>query len=523
MKRKLDVSRYLDESLPTAPQISDMMSPLTMKQRIGYFLLQVLCLGILAGIWYFAVQAFPAVAQTVSDALVQLATMARQNIMMFWICSAVVAVVMFLLRRSQVLPPTHISISSDRFRLYRTDSAIGAGEILSLPWQEIRTVSLVPSGKSSSEDTLKIGTKFGFKKEIKVGFFGEHSIWETFFKTLRERAPDAVIDPEVYQMMEAPPDNNYTELWLSALSAPPQRERMAPLAPKTALKDGLYIIREQLGTGGQGTAYVAMKLDRTAAVTEQDPKRRETVVLKEYVLPVHVMRAARKGALESLQAEAQLLKTLDNPHIVKLVDFFVEDHRGYLTFEHVRGKNLKQIVAEQGAMPETRVRELALQMCEMLHYLHGQSPPVVHRDFTPDNLILDENGNLKLIDFNVAHQYSGNANATATVVGKQAYLPPEQFRGKPCPQSDIYALGGTLYFLLTGKEPEALSVLHPAQAAADVSVQLDAAVARCTQLEHESRFASAAELQSALKSTDDGAGKILLTEEKERVVNPPVA
>jgi serine/threonine protein kinase len=109
----------------------------------------------------------------------------------------------------------------------------------------------------------------------------------------------------------------------------------------------------------------------------------------------------------------------------------------------------------------------------------------VHRDFTPDNLILTSSGLVKLIDFNVAQQTSGTV--TATVVGKHSYLPPEQFRGKAAPGSDIYALGAMLSFLLTAKEPEPLSVAHPHALNPAVSESLDLIISQATQLDCAAR------------------------------------
>src|SRR6185295_5237035 len=152
-------------------------------------------------------------------------------------------------------------------------------------------------------------------------------------------------------------------------------------------------------------------------------------------------------------------KKLQHSNIGQYYDIFVEYHRCYLVLEHINGKSLRAIVEESGPLGESQVVNLAKQMGEILQHLHGQSPPVVHRDFTPENLILDQDGTLKLIDFNVAQELE--ESATRTIVGKHSYLPPEQFRGKACPQSDIYALGATLYFLLTGEEPEPITVAHP--------------------------------------------------------------
>ncbi|WP_457832106.1 protein kinase domain-containing protein, partial [Staphylococcus aureus] len=92
------------------------------------------------------------------------------------------------------------------------------------------------------------------------------------------------------------------------------------------------------------------------------------VVLKEFILPVHVDVNVRKSALESFENEARILKQMDSPNVVKLIDFFVEDHRAYLVLEHIDGMSLRELVEKNGAMKESQVKELALQMCSILSY-----------------------------------------------------------------------------------------------------------------------------------------------------------
>ena len=224
----------------------------------------------------------------------------------------------------------------------------------------------------------------------------------------------------------------------------------------------------------RGFAYLAM-----------DQRTDKQTVLKEFVLPVFVDINARRKALENFEQEAKLMTRLDHPQVVKLEGFFVEDHRAYLVLEHIDGENLRQIVEREGPMPEERIRQLATQMCSILSYLHGLSPPLVHRDFTPDNLILRNDGTLKLIDFNVAQQVE--VATTGTVVGKQSYLPPEQFRGQAEPASDLYALGATLYFLAGGKDPTPISVARPLRDGIDMSPELDHLISSLTQMEPEAR------------------------------------
>jgi serine/threonine-protein kinase len=251
------------------------------------------------------------------------------------------------------------------------------------------------------------------------------------------------------------------------------------------LQNGRYQVLGQLGVGGQGTAYLA-----------HDREVQHDVVLKEFILPVYVDTNVLRQSLERMQNEAAMLRKLNNPRIVRLKNFFVEDHRGYLVLERIDGDSLEQVVARDGPMSEDAVRRLAAQMCEILSYLHSLQPPVIHRDFTPDNLILSKDGTLKLVDFNVAQQTE--STATGTVVGKHAYLPPEQFRGRPTTQSDIYAMGATVYFLLTGQAPEPIKVSHPKMSREEVSEEIDAVVARATAFDTAKRYQSIAQLQSDL-------------------------
>jgi serine/threonine-protein kinase len=121
----------------------------------------------------------------------------------------------------------------------------------------------------------------------------------------------------------------------------------------------------------------------------------------------------------------------------------------------------------------------------------------VHRDFTPDNLLVGNDGILKLIDFNVAHDKQGSS--TATVLGKHAYLPPEQFRGQPSPRSDIYAMGCTLYFLLTGLDPEPLTQSSFEQATTPAEKILSGIIYKCTALDENERFQTVDEILPLLK------------------------
>jgi serine/threonine protein kinase len=233
-------------------------------------------------------------------------------------------------------------------------------------------------------------------------------------------------------------------------------------------------------------------------------------------VPAYADRNLKEQALKSFEKEAKILESLDSDGIVKLKDYFFEDHRGYIGLEHIDGQNLCQLIAEKGALSEEATRELAGQMCQILSYLHKRS--IIHRDFTPDNLMLTSDNKLKLIDFNVAQVQQ--VGTTGTIAGKHSYLPPEQFRGKASLQSDIYAMGATLQFLVTGKEPEAISQSSPVEAGIKTSEEFDQIVRSCTALDLNKRFKSVEEIANSLGQPIDESELIDIALISEKVDLP---
>ncbi|MFN8551843.1 MAG: serine/threonine-protein kinase [Candidatus Obscuribacterales bacterium] len=284
---------------------------------------------------------------------------------------------------------------------------------------------------------------------------------------------------------------SYTDLWLDALSSS-KRIRQEMLEPGTHILGGKYVVVRHIGGGGQAVVYEA-----TERVSAGNGAIGETpVILKEFVLPAHAGVNVRKRVLSNIQREAQILKELHCENIVRFIDFFVDDQRAYLVLERIDGLTLQDYVENSGAFTERDTVAMALQMCEILKNLHSSVPPVIHRDFTPDNLMIDKNKRLKLIDFNVAEHLE--ASDTNSVVGKHAYIPPEQFRGKASEHSDIYAMGATMFFLLTAQEPEAISVSVPRQFNCSISNELDAIVRKATAQDVKDRFDSWSSVQKEL-------------------------
>jgi tRNA A-37 threonylcarbamoyl transferase component Bud32 len=239
---------------------------------------------------------------------------------------------------------------------------------------------------------------------------------------------------------------SYTALWNDELSRRFSLATFRALPAGTTLQNRRFEITSQLGFGGFSAVYNAVSM------------RGEQVVVKELSIKHLESEAVKTSLLEHMQRETALLAKIQHPQICRLLDSFVENDRHYIVLEKIPGSTLRQVIIDNGPMSEADVKVLALQMAEILSYLHSQQPPLVHRDFTPDNLIVRENKYLTLVDFNAAMEFL--AGATGTIIGRHHYMPPEQIKGKAVAASDYYSMAGTIYFLLTGKEPRPLTQLN---------------------------------------------------------------
>ncbi|MDR3615480.1 MAG: serine/threonine-protein kinase [Candidatus Obscuribacterales bacterium] len=282
-----------------------------------------------------------------------------------------------------------------------------------------------------------------------------------------------------------PGATSFTEIWEDELGRRFNPISYIPLESGRVLHQNLLRIVRQLASGGLSALYLCQQNDR------------ELVVLKESVIPEHIEPDVKAKASELFDREAKILMKLDHPNVVKVLDTFVEAERNYLVLEYANGADLRLLVRQNGVQSEADVLDWAIQIASTLRYLHEREVPIIHRDLTPDNIVLKNDGQIVIVDFGAANEFIGNA--TGTFVGKHAYIAPEQLRGKATTQSDIYAFGGTLYFLLTGVEPEALSSSRPKDKVASISDELSEFVETCTQLETTERYKSVAQLLPVLK------------------------
>ncbi len=260
-----------------------------------------------------------------------------------------------------------------------------------------------------------------------------------------------------------------------------------------AILQGRYEILKVLGLGGMGAVYQARDLRFTGVV--------RLCALKEMTSTTPDPQV-RRLAIQNFEREANILASLNHPSIPKVYDYFSEGIRSYLVLDYIQGIDLETLLdnAEQ-MLPPDQVVDWAIQICDVLSYLHGQDPPIVFRDMKPSNVIMRPPDDIVLIDFGIARVFE--AGQRGTMIGTEGYCPPEQYRGIASPHGDIYALGATLHHLLTRRDPrreppftfheEPPRLLNPA-----VPEQLDAVVMKALEYDPEDRFASAEEMKVAL-------------------------
>jgi serine/threonine-protein kinase len=268
------------------------------------------------------------------------------------------------------------------------------------------------------------------------------------------------------------------------------------LPPNRLLQDR-YLILKKLAQGGQSAVYlVADTLENSAQYALKEMSESELNL------------AERKQAIADFQREADMLRLLNHRALAKVYSTFIEDSKHYMLMEYVAGRNLEEVLAGAGKpLAEAQVVSWGIAMCDVLAYLHRQSPPIIYRDLKPSNIIVRPDESVKLIDFGIARFHQTGQSKDTVCLGTDGYAPIEQYSGKTEPGSDIYALGATLYQLLTNKVPAAAptrvanvdSFLPPRQLNPALSGAAEAVILRAMEIHLSQRYMDADEMKSALE------------------------
>jgi len=245
-----------------------------------------------------------------------------------------------------------------------------------------------------------------------------------------------------------------------------------------------------IGQGGMSKVYLAMdrRLNKQWAIKEVTKNDRDRN-------NIHVVQSA--------MAEANMLKRLDHPSLPRIVDIIEDESKIYVVMDYVEGESLDKILNMSGPQSQDQVIDWACQLCAVLHYLHSCNPPIIYRDMKPANVVLQPNGNIKLLDFGIAREYKEQKIEDTVSLGTKGYASPEQFGGKgqTDARTDIYCLGVTLYHLVTGHNPcEPPYEIYPIRHwDPNLSGGFERIIQKCTQLNPEDRYQTCAELLFALE------------------------
>jgi len=267
-----------------------------------------------------------------------------------------------------------------------------------------------------------------------------------------------------------------------------------PLQEQDILQ-GRYRVVRSIKSGGMGAVYEAI-----------DNKLAGTACAIKEVLPSALQGPDAQYVLQSFDSEVKALANLEHPNIPRVRDYFEQDGSRFIVLDLVKGKSLDEELREhlkitQRPMDPAVVALDMITVLETLHYLHTRRPRIVHRDVKPANLIRDETGRVKLVDFGIARALE--SQRPQTQVGTPGYCAPEQMSGKAEPRSDVYSVGATLYHLCSGHTPPAFCFdeldlnlpEHPG---------LGPIVAKATAMKPDQRYTSAEEMALALKSWLNG-------------------
>ena len=257
--------------------------------------------------------------------------------------------------------------------------------------------------------------------------------------------------------------------------------------------NGRYIIEKFIKVGGMGAVYKAKdkNLDKYCAVKELRPA---------WINP-------EKGSdyfIKKFETEAKLLSRLHHIGLPRVIDYFNDEDCSYLIMDFIDGYDLKAFSLKKGTpgLPQKKVIEWGIEICDILEYLHNYNPPIIYRDLKPANIMIKNyDKKVVLIDFGIACIIDEMGETTRTTIGTMGYIAPEQYLGKPVAASDIYSLGATLYYLLSGTMPVPFGDYHPIKNVIPaISSAIDEIICKALKRKLEERYKKIEDIKKDLEN-----------------------
>lgn len=265
---------------------------------------------------------------------------------------------------------------------------------------------------------------------------------------------------------------------------------------------GKYKIIEEIGFGGTSTVF----------------KARDNTLNKAWAIK-EIHKNLDPSEEKKLLAEADMMRRINHPAFPRILDIYEEHGNNYIIMDYIEGEPLMKLLQQEGPFDQEQVVTWALELCEILSYLHDMTPPIIYRDMKPSNLILRKDGKINIIDFGTARTYKDGKLEDTVRLGTRGYAPPEQAYGKgqTDARSDIYALGVTMYTLLTGLNPARppyeiapIRSINPS-----LSTGLEKIINKCTKADPDKRYQKAEYLAFALKNYEKYDDIYLKTKRKK--------
>lgn len=255
------------------------------------------------------------------------------------------------------------------------------------------------------------------------------------------------------------------------------------------LLGGCYEVKKNLGKGGMGSVYqVYHPIDRH----------------------YYAAKIINNNELTNGKEEAEILKRLSHPMLPKIREYFTYDAFTIIVMEYIQGSTMEEYIRRNGPTGNKQAIMFLRQLTDVLLYLHSQEPPIIYRDLKPANIMVEEGQKLRLIDFGTARRYKNEMSHDTMALGTPGYAAPEQLMGSAQSdiRTDIYALGATMYYIVTG-----IDIGKPPFEAASIQTvrtgimpYLEEIIFRCLQKNPKSRFQSITELLCEL-DCNEYAGK----------------